>query len=167
MYDEAVIYIAILIGFVLLIVIIRLLPYDVQPREKRVLMYYKLDLENRKITTISSATVEEQSINLNKNNYELIILSQLEAFTNQKVNLPDRSFMIALNDAYSHSLKRALPGLIKKHISIIIFLPIIISDNNNQYQEKSVQQLNEFIFSEEFKNIFSYTQPIRQLPTTN
>lgn len=166
MYGEAVIYIAILIGFVLLIVIIKLLPYDVQPREKRVLMYYKLDLKNRKIITISSASVEEQSINLNKNNYELIMLSQLEAFTNQQANLPDNSFLIALNDVYSYSLKRALPILIKEHISIIIFLPILVSSNNNQYQGKTVQQLNEFIFSEEFKNVFSYTQPNTMLLTT-
>jgi hypothetical protein len=129
-------------------------------------MYYKLDLPERKITTISSAAIDEESSNLNKNDYELIFLHDLEAFTNQKGKLPDNSFLITLNDTYSHSLKKALPILIKKHISIIIFLPIVVSSNNNNYQQHNVQQLNEFIFSEEFKNIFSYSQLNSPLPTT-
>lgn len=121
-------------------------------------MYYKLDIASQKITTISSYALHDEISNLNVNDYHLILLTDLDAFINNKIALPAHSYMVAANELYSYSLKKALPVLVNDQVSIIIFLPILISSTNNKYQEKQVQQLNGFIFSDEFKNIFSYTQ---------
>lgn len=122
-------------------------------------MYYKLDLQRREITTITYAGLNEDTEKLSAFNYELIFLSDVEVFISSNAKLPEKSFLISLNETYSRSLKQALPVLIEENISLIIFLPVLISSNHNKYQQKEVQQLNDFIFSGEFKNIFSYTQP--------
>lgn len=159
MSDSAIIYIAILIGFLLLVLAIKFFPFVKSKNEKHVLMYYKLDLQRREITTITYAGLNEDTEKLSAFNYELIFLSDVEVFISSNTKLPEKSFLISLNETYSRSLKLALPVLIKENISLIIFLPILISPTTTKYQQKEVQQLNEFIFSEEFKNIFSYTQP--------
>lgn len=160
MPDEVTIYTLLFVGFILLLLFIRYLPIHKLPNQNQVLMYYQMNLPEIKITTISSYAMEEKSLYLQKNNYEFIFLTDLNLFTNQGVKLPPDSFLIILNDTYSDALKKALPVLIKEHISIIIFLPVLVSPDNNKYQKKNVQQLNEFMFSEEFKNIFSYAQTI-------
>jgi uncharacterized protein YggT (Ycf19 family) len=86
----------------------------------------------------------------------LIFLSDIIAFINQQKSLPINSFIIALNDTYHNTLKTALPHLIRADISMIMFLPILVSLNNKERQEKQAQQLNEFVFSEEFQNVFSH-----------
>lgn len=159
MSDSAIIYIAILIGFLLLVLAIKFFPFVKSKKEKHVLMYYKLDLQRREITTITYAVLNEDTEKLSAFNYELIFLSDVEVFISSNAKLPEKSFLISLNETYSRSLKLALPVLIKENISLIICLPILISPTTTKYQQKEVQQLNEFIFSEEFKNIFSYTQP--------
>ncbi|MCW3107547.1 MAG: hypothetical protein JWQ09_2053 [Segetibacter sp.] len=166
MFHDAGIYITVFIGVMLLAIVFGFLQFSRKSIEKKVLMYYKLDLTQRKITTITSLAVEEESKYLNGNDYELIVLTDLDAFTVKNEKLPQHSFLIILNDVYSHSLKMALPRLVSEHISIIVFLPILISSNSNQYRQKAVQQLNDFIFSEEFKNIFSYAQPNSHLSAT-
>lgn len=130
-------------------------------------MYYKLDIASLKITIISSHALQAVACDLNNNNYNLISLADIDAFINQGAKLPTSSFLIVVNDFYSYVLKKALPLLIKDQVSIIIFLPILISSSNHGYQKKQVQQLNGFIFSDEFKNIFSYTQLNSQYPATN
>lgn len=166
MSDGAIIYVAILIGFVLLVLAIKFFPFVKSKKEKHVLMYYKLDLQSREITTITYAGLNEETQKLSEFSHELIFLSDVEAFINSKAKLPEKSFLISLNETYSHSLKQALPVLVEENISLIIFLPILISSNRNKYQQKEVQQLNDFIFSEEFKNIFGYTQPNCRTSTT-
>ena len=160
MSDEVIIYISLFVGFVLLFLAIRYLPIRKLPNQNQVLMYYQMNLPEIKITTISSFAMEEKSLHLQRNNYELVFLTDLNLFTYQGVKLPADSFLIALNDTYSYALKKALPVLIKEHVSIIIFLHVLVSSDNSKYQQKNVQQLNEFIFSEEFKNVFSYAQTI-------
>lgn len=159
MSDNMVAYLILLTGFILLILFIRVISFRRPPKENGIFMYYKLDMACLKITTISSQSLEAEIGYLNNNNYSLILLTDLDAFIKQQSKLPAHSFLIAINDLYSYSLKKALPVLIKNHISIIIFLPILISSGNPGYQQKEVQQLNGFIFSDEFKNIFSYSQP--------
>jgi hypothetical protein len=166
MSDNAIVYVVLSVGFILLILLIKFLPFAKPVKGNQLLMYYKLDLAEKKISTITSTVLEEDTKWLNANNYELIFLSDLEAFTNQKIKLPNNSFLIALNETYSYLLKRALHVLIKEQVSIIIFLPIIVTSDNEKYQQKEIQQLNEFIFSEEFKNIFSYTQLNNTTATT-
>ncbi len=78
----------------------------------------------------------------------------------RKIKLPKNSFLIAASESYSNLLKVALPSLGHDKINIVIFIPILLIPSNDTHNEKKVQQLNEFIFSEEFKNIFGYTQPI-------
>ncbi|MFM9909234.1 MAG: hypothetical protein ACKVOW_07795 [Chitinophagaceae bacterium] len=129
-------------------------------------MYYKLHLKDKKITTISTVVLQDDTKILGNTGYELIFLSDLDAFVKQKIQLPHHSFLVAFNESYSYTLKNALPALIDENISLIIFLPVLIANNSNNYQDKEVQQLNDFIFSAEFKNIFSYTQPICQTSTT-
>lgn len=166
MSDYAVIYISLLIGFVLLIIIIRFLPFKEMPEDSQTLMYYKLDLRTHTISVIMSAVLEEDAKKLSENDYELIFFYDLEAYVNHKKTLPPKSFLIALNEMYSYSLKEALPVLIKENISLIIFLPVLISASNDQYRHKELHQLNEFIFLGEFKNTFRYTQPNIQLSST-
>ena len=143
-----------------LIAFIKFYPYTKKELDKKELMYYKLNLKDKKITTISSIILQEDTKQLSNTGYELIFLSDLDAFVKQKIQLPHHSFLVAFNESYSYTLKNALPSLISENISLIIFLPVLIAHNSNNYQEQEVQQLNEFIFSTEFKNIFSYTQPI-------
>jgi hypothetical protein len=90
-------------------------------------MYYKLDIASQKITTISSYDLYVETSSLNLNDYSLISLTDLDAFINNKAIQPHRSYIIAANELYSYSLKKALPVLIKNQISIIIFLQILIS----------------------------------------
>jgi hypothetical protein len=163
----AVIYILIFAGLIMLIILVVSISLHIPPKEIKTLMYYKLDIASRKITTISSYTLHVEISNLNINDYSLISLADLNTFMNNESKLPTHSYMIAVNEFYSYTLKKALPVLIKDEVSIIIFLPILISSTNNKYQEKQVQQLNGFIFSDEFKNIFSYTQLNSQSQATN
>jgi hypothetical protein len=118
-----------------------------------------MDLREREVTTITYTVLEEDTRDLSNNGYELIFLPDLGAFINQKTTLPGKSFLIGTNQTYSHILKNALPFLIKENISLVIFLPVLIAPNSKKYHQKEVQQINEFLFSDEFKNIFSYTQP--------
>lgn len=124
-------------------------------------MYYKLDLANRKITTLADDALREHAGQLNNNHFRSISLSDIKSFIGHKNPLPENSFLILLSESYSSLLRKSLPVFIKKNISIIIFLPVTIFSNNNKYLRKQAQELNEFIFSDEFKDIFCFTQPNR------
>lgn len=159
MYDSAIIYAALFIGFILLILVIRFLPFSKKQQDSPALMYYKIELKIRTVTAIAYPVLVEDTKKLSNNDYELIFLSDLESLIHQKAALPEKSFLIGTNETYCDTLKDALPVLIKENISLVIFLPVLISPNSKKFHQKEVQQINEFLFSGEFKNIFSYTQP--------
>ncbi|MBK8712998.1 MAG: hypothetical protein IPL97_14195 [Niastella sp.] len=161
MSDSAIIYTALFLGFIFLLLFIRRFPFAKKSEGNNVLMYYKLELPENKITTITAINLEQDSKLLNSSGYELVFLSDLEEYTRHEVKLPNSSFLIAANESYSNLLKVALPSLVHNKINLVIFIPILLIPSNETHSEKQVQQLNEFIFSEEFKNIFGYTQPIR------
>src|SRR5437868_13568794 len=120
-------------------------------------MYYRIDLQKREISTVSFSALDQEAKHLHNLDYEFIFLSNVKAFIMQKQKLPNKSIFIALNEIYSHLLAMFLPILVNQEISIIIFLPIIISSNCSEYSQTAVQQLIQFLFSEEFKNMSSYT----------
>jgi hypothetical protein len=167
MSESVIIYTALLAGFILLLLFIRFFPFSKKQKEVNTLMYYQLELPERKISTVSISVFENNCKELIRNDCEIIFLSDLEAFAIQQLKLPDRSFLIAQNESYTYILKTALPSLLSNNIVIIIFIPVIVTESNNIHNEKQVQQLNEFIFSDEFKNIFNYTQPICKTSTTS
>jgi reverse gyrase len=158
MSESVIIYTALFAGFILLLLFIRFFPFSKKQEEAKTLMYYQLELPRRKISTVSILFFESNCKELIRSDYEIIFLSDLEAFAIRQSKLPDRSLLIAQNESYI--LKTALPTLLSKNITITIFIPIIVVEGDNIHKEKQVQQLNEFIFSEELKNIFNYTQPI-------
>ncbi len=160
MSDSAIIYTTLFLGFILLLLFIRHFPFIKKPVENTVLMYYKLELPKRKITTITTAGLEQDSKFLNNSGCKLIFISDLEAYAELRSKLPNYSFLVTVTESYSNILKLALPFLVHDKINIVIFIPILMVPDNSIHKEKQVQQLNEFIFSEEFKNIFDYTQPI-------
>lgn len=160
MSDSAIIYIVLFLFFILLLLFIRCFPFTKKTEGDSVLMYYKIELPENKITTITALNLEQDSKLLNSSGYELVFLSDLEEHTRHQIKLPKNSFLIAASESYSNLLKAALPLLVHDKINIVIFIPILLIPSNDTHNEKKVQQLNEFIFSEEFKNIFGYTQPI-------
>ncbi len=160
MQESVIIYAALFAGFILLLLFIRLYPFSHKSKDDTILMYYMLELPDKKVTTITASHFEQHCKLLNSKGYELVFLSDLEEFASSLSKLPANSFLIALNESYSSILKTSLPALLKNNIHIIIFIPIIVVQGDNNRKEAQVQQLNEFIFSDEFKNIFSYTQPI-------
>ena len=166
MSESVIIYTALFAAFILLLLFIRFFPFSKKQKEVNTLMYYQLELPERKISAVSVSVFEDKCKELIRNDSEIIFLSDLEAFALNQLKLPGSSFLIAQNESYSNILKTALPALLSNNIVIIIFIPVTVAESNNIHNEKQVQQLNELIFSDDFKNIFSYTQPICKTSTT-
>jgi len=121
-------------------------------------MYYKIELPERKITTITAAIVATEMLSNIYSGYVELHLKDINAFKSHKIKLPLYSCLVVQNEMYGTTLKKALPLLMAENIKIIIFIPVLSVSGNYTYQQKRIQQLNDFIFSDEFKKIFCYTQ---------
>ncbi len=157
MNDNAIIFLAITLGFTLLVIVIRFFPFGVLSISNQPSMYYRLNLAEQKITTIPFRALKEDMNKLFEKDYELIRLPALTAFINHKTNLSKRSFFVAVNESCIYTLIKALPVLKKEKVLIIIFIPVFLISSNNRSQE--IQSwLQQFIFSEDFKNKSDNTQ---------
>ena len=129
-------------------------------------MYYKIEVAKAGVTLIEKFAVQCTVSELRENKYKLIYLSHLRKFIKRRTALPGKYYLLISKQKYGSVLKMVLPLLAKEKVAIVILLPVVVSCNCNKYHQVKVQQLNDFMFSEEFKNIFSYTQPNRQLAAT-
>lgn len=156
MSDNTIIYLSIIVGFILLILIIRMTFLSKRREKGEILSYCKLDVRYRKITFISNETLLSESKILSKNKYEYITLTDLELFIQQQKKLPDKYFLIAFNKSYADLLKRAIPILMQESISIIILLPIFKSPTVSQHQKKRYNhQMSDLILIGEFEKYLS------------
>ena len=121
-------------------------------------MYYKLELPQRKITTVTADIVAAEILNNAYRGYVQLPVKDIDAFWSGKLKLPQLSCVLVQNEMYGNTLKKALPRLMEENTVIIIFIPVFFVARNYIYQQKRVQQLNDFIFSDEFKKIFCSAQ---------
>ncbi|MDQ6844262.1 MAG: hypothetical protein M3Z92_07910 [Bacteroidota bacterium] len=154
MNDTAIIIIALTLGFTLLVVVIRFLPFGQSPIKNLASSFYKIDLAERKVTAVTFHSLKEDTRKLFDNGYELIKLPGLKALVNHETKLPERSFFVALNDSCIYTLLKTLPFLIANNVSIIIFIPFDLVANKNK-SEAIQNQLIDFIFSDETKKKFT------------
>ncbi|HQW84088.1 MAG TPA: hypothetical protein PK987_06505 [Ferruginibacter sp.] len=129
-------------------------------------MYYKIEVAKAVVSLIEQSAVQCTASQLRDNNYKPVHLSQIRKFVKQKTALPGTYYLLISKQKYGSLLKIALPLFAKEKEAIVILLPIIVSSNCNKYHQLKVQQLNNFMFSDEFKNIFCYTQPNTSLIPT-
>jgi hypothetical protein len=129
-------------------------------------MYYKIEVAKAGMSLIEKPALQLIASQLRENKYKPIYLSHIRRFLKKKTALQGSYYLLISKQLYGPLLKKALPLLAEEKIILIILLPVIVSSNCNKYHQVKVQQLNDFMFSEEFKNIFSYTQPNSQLPAT-
>lgn len=129
-------------------------------------MYYKIEVEKAVLSLIEKSALHFTESDLHAKKYKPIYLSHIRKFIENGTTLPGNYYLLISKQTYGPLLKKALPLLAKEKVAITILLPVIVSHNCNKYHQLKVQQLNDFMFSEEFKNIFSYAQPNTQLPPT-
>jgi hypothetical protein len=129
-------------------------------------MYYKIEVAKTQVSLIEKSALQCTASLLRDNKYKPIHLSQVRKFIKKRTALPGKYYLLISKQTYGSLLKIALPLLAKEKVVIVILIPVILVSCCNKYHQVKVQQLNDFIFSEEFKNIFSYTQPNSQLPAT-
>lgn len=120
-------------------------------------MYYRLNVLEQEITSITLRALKDDVDKLFDEDYELMRLVKLKAIVNRKTPLPQRSFFVAVNKSCFHTLIQALPVLKKEQLSIIIFIPTFLVESNNASQEIK-PGLQQFIFKEDFKNKSGNTQ---------
>lgn len=152
MNDSAVInmilILAVVLGIVawltLRIVIKRLFPNNYLPKNSQNFLYYKIDLLQRKMTTIESHELKKDASTLFDQDYELIRLGKLKAFLNHTTKLPEKSFLVVLNNAFPYVFTKALPALKNKEINLILFIPALIVATDEKYQDIRMQLLNLF-----------------------
>lgn len=143
------------VEFILLVFIIRMTSFSKRFGKNKVSMYCKLDIRYREITFISNASLITESENLINSNYELIVLADLDIFVHQQDKLPDKSFLIIFKKSYIPLLKRVVPTLIEKNISMIIFLPMLKSTKITRHQKKKYKQMSDLFFVAEFEKYLS------------
>lgn len=157
MHDNTVIFLAITLGFTLLVIVIRFFPFGIFAFRNKPSMYYKLNLAEAKITSITLSALKEDMDNLFDEDYKLIKSAALKAIINHKTPLPQRSFFVAVNESCVRTIIKALPVLKKEQLSIIIFIPTFLVESNNGSQEMQ-PGLQQFIFHEVLKNKSGDTQ---------
>ena len=129
-----------------LIKIKRRLPAIKQPsKNNKTPTYYKIDLVQQEITLITNRELEENTSNLFDRDFELIRLNNLKSFINGQSDLPEKVFVVVLDDQYAYAVNNALPVLRNKQMKVIIFIPILIVANNNKYRHIQMQ-LREYLF---------------------
>ena len=98
-------------------------------------MYYKLNLAEAKITSITLRALKEDMDRLFDEDYELIRPAALKAILNHKTPFLNDHFFVAVNESCVHILIKALPVLKKEQLSIIIFIPTFLVESNNVSHE--------------------------------
>ncbi len=134
MADDAFVYVALILGFILLVMAIRYLPFGQVPAISPASIYYKFDLKGNKITAITFNIFKEETNKLFDKGYQLIGLPELKALIKYKTKLSENLFMVAVNNSFAQYVNDALPILIDEQINIIIFIPTFIVSSNNKYQ---------------------------------
>ena len=122
-------------------------------------MYYKIEVVWATLNLIEKSALLFTVLQLRNKNYEPIYLSHIRRFIKRRTALQGNYYLLISKQLYGPLLKKALPLFVKQKVAIVLLLPVIVSGNCRKYHQLRVQQLNDFMFSEEFKNIFSYTQP--------
>ena len=129
-----------------LIIIKKRLPAIKKPsKDKKNFNYYKIDLAQQNVTLITYQELEENTNNLFDRDFVLIRLDNLWSFINGKSDLPEKVFVVVIDDQYAYAVNNALPVLRNKQIKVIIFIPIFIVANNNKYRHIQTQ-LREYHF---------------------
>jgi hypothetical protein len=147
MPGNALFYIALSIGLAVFILFIQFIWFlKTAPAVKYTLMYYKVDLPGKKITTIPFSDLEKEAKLLIDNDYELIAFHDAKAFTD-KEKLPRHSLLIVSGEAYNISIKEIFPFFLKEQISIFIFLPVIVPADNKA-RTKQVQDFSQSLFND-------------------
>ena len=130
MNDTTIILLAIALGFTLLVIVLRFFPFSTSAFSSKPSMYYKLNPCEEKITSITLRALKDDVDKLFHEDYELIRLVKLKAIINHKTPLPQRSFLVAVDESCVHTLIKALPVLKKEKASIIIFIPTFLVESN-------------------------------------
>ena len=129
-------------------------------------MYYKIEVAKAGVNLIDKSALHFTISQLRNKNYKPIYLSHIRRFIKKRTPLKGNYYLLISKQLYGLLLKKALPLLVTEKNAIVLLLPVIVSCNSKKYHQLRVQQLNDFMFSEEFKIIFSFTQPNNQVPAT-
>ncbi len=131
MNDSAVVYMILIlaivlglaVGPILMVISKRFFAFKHVPKNNQNSLYYKIDLIQKKITTIKFHDLKKDTSNLFDQDYELIRLGKLKAFIDHKMELPEKSFLVVFNNSFTYVFTKALPVLRNKQIDLIIFIP--------------------------------------------
>lgn len=131
------------LGLTLLVIIRKLPPINQPRRNDKNGRYYKIDLVQQKVTSITSRELKENTDYLFDRDFELVRLNNLKSFIYGKNDLPEKVFFIVLDDQYAYAVNNALPILRNTRLNVIIFIPSFIVANNKYRHIQT--QLNEGI----------------------
>ena len=87
-----------------------------------VLMYHRFNDERFPSTSISSKKFDEQMSYLKKENFTVLPISDLVSYFENKLELPDRSIFITIDDGYKSFYKNGYPILKKNDFPFSVFL---------------------------------------------
>ena len=131
------------LGLTLIKIKRRLSPIKQPSKNNKTPTYYKIDLVQQKITLITNCELEENTNYLFDLDFKLIRLNNLKSFINRQIDLPEKVFVVALDDQYAYAVNNALPVLRNKQMKVVIFIPIFIVANNKY---RNIQmQLREYL----------------------
>jgi len=123
--DETLCYFYVLPALILLVLLIKMWPYEKIVREQLILKYQKHNLLNNEKTIISVKEFQQEIGVLTKENYELTVINELQDFINNQQDLPDKMFMILTDYIVSHPVKMLALEMLKHKKNIIFFNPIL------------------------------------------
>lgn len=150
MNDTTIIFLAITLGFTLLVIVIRLFQSGALPINNQPPMYYRFDVAEQKITTVTFRALKKDIDKLFNENYELMRMATLKKIVNHKTKLPGNSILVVENESCTATLVKALPFLMKNKVLMIIFIPTFLVVNNDKLHGIHAHR-SKSVFFENFK----------------
>lgn len=118
----------------------------------RVLMYHKFSKEKQDILTVKESQFNEQLLYLIDEGYKLLKITDLYDILQEKREIPKKSFMLTMDDAYVNNLEIADPILAKLKLKALMFLPVQWLGKKNEWD-----QLNDPLLSiDQLKNLNTF-----------
>lgn len=126
--EQLIVLLVLFVGFVFLIVFIRLWPFKVKKNTSSVLKYSKLNILTGQITELDETELRTDISVLTNKGYEMVLLTELSYFTENNIKPCKKMFLILNNSEPNHFAEVITKKVIVLNADVIFYKPVIVTE---------------------------------------